>query len=188
MRNKRVVNLILSDRDILETIRIGGISIIPFSKDMLGPCSIDLTLDSKFTIFKAGSLIDPQKKDELQKFVKLIDTHNEGYIITPGEFILGITRERIKLDKEFAATLEGRSSLARIGIVVHAAGLVNPGTGMKKPVPLALEISNRGNSNVLLKPGIKIVQIIFHKLSSPAGVGYDERKKSRYIGQEKPII
>ena len=180
--------MILSDRDILKTIQAGKISVIPFSRDILGPCSIDLTLDSKFTIFRGGGLIDPQRIDKLQKFVKIIDTGEEGYIISPGEFILGITREKIKLDKDFAATLEGRSSLARIGIIVHAAGLVNPGTGMKKPAPLALEISNRGSSNVLLKPGIKIVQIIFHKLSSPAEIGYDERKKSRYTGQENPII
>ncbi len=180
--------LILSDRDILRVMESGKISIIPFSRDMLGPCSIDLTLDSKFTIFKGGGLIDPQKKEELQKFVKIIDAGDEGYIISPGEFILGITREKIRIDKDLAATLEGRSSLARIGIIVHAAGLVNPGTGIIKPAPLALEISNRGNSNVLLKPGIRIVQIIFHKLTSPVEVGYDERKESRYIGQEKPII
>lgn len=166
----------------------GKIKILPFNKDMLGPCSVDLTLDSKFTLFKGGDLINPQRKNKLLKSVKIIDAGREGYVISPGEFILGMTREKISIGKEFAATLEGRSSLARVGIVVHAAGLVNPGTGMRKPASLALEISNRGNSHVILKPGIKVVQIIFHRLTSPAETGYDERKKSRYIGQDKPII
>ena len=180
--------MILSDRDIIKAIEKKEIEIIPFKKEMVGPCSIDLTLDSKFTIFKGGGVIDPQKKGQLHHFIKTIDAGEEGYIIKPGEFILGITRERIRISKRYAATLEGRSSLARIGIIVHAAGLVNPGTGIRKPASLALEISNRGYTHVLLHPGLKIVQIIFHRLTSPAEIGYDERVDSRYIGQEKPII
>ncbi len=180
--------MILSDKDILKAMKKGEIEIIPFNEEKLGPCSVDLTLDSKFTIFRGGGLIDPRNKEDMPKFVKIIDTGEEGYIIKPGEFILGITREKIRIGKGYAATLEGRSSLARIGIIVHAAGLVNPGTGLKKPAPLALEISNRGYTPVLLSPGLEIVQIIFHRLTSPAKIGYDERRNSRYIGQDKPII
>jgi dCTP deaminase len=180
--------MILSDIDILKAIKDREIEINPLNRRNIGPCSIDLTLDSKITIFRGGYIIDPTRHEEPQSYTRTIDTAEEGYIIKPGEFILGMTREKIKIGKGLAATLEGRSSLARIGIIVHAAGLVNPGTGLKKPVPLALEISNRGHTNVLLRPGLKIVQIIFHRLTTPAREGYDERKGSRYIGQEKPTI
>jgi len=179
-------NMILSDTDILNAIDSGDIKIDPFDIKNLGPCSLDLTLDKRLTIFKSVSLIDPSKRDSIEKAVEEINI-DKGYEVAPGEFLLGITRERISISKKYAATLEGLSSLARIGIIVHAAGLVNPGTGVYKPSPLVLEISNRGKSYVLLRPGMRIVQIIFHRLTRESSVGYDERKTSKYVGQEKAI-
>jgi len=179
--------MILSDRDILKAMDSGEIMIKPFNKELLGPCSLDLTLDRRISIFRSVSLIDPFDNMSIKRAVIEVEMGEEGYKVAPGEFILGITRERIKLSKRYAATLEGLSSLARIGIIVHAAGLVNPGTGEFKPAPLVLEISNRGKSYVLLKPGMRIVQIIFHRLSSESSIGYDERASSKFVGQEKAI-
>ncbi|HEW94120.1 dCTP deaminase [Candidatus Geothermarchaeota archaeon] len=179
--------MILSDVDILKAIERGEIKVIPFNRENLGPCSLDLTLDIRITVFRSISLIDPFNKESILKAVNEIEIDDNGYEIAPGEFILGMTKERIMLNRKYAATLEGLSSLARIGIIVHAAGLVNPGTGMIKPSSLVLEISNRGKSYVLLKPGMRIVQIMFHKLSSESSVGYDERKTSKYVGQEKAV-
>ena len=84
--------------------------------------------------------------------------------------------------------MEGRSSVARLGIVVHAAGLVNPGTGLNKPTRLTLEIYCQLNNPVQLIPGMGIIQILFHELTSSAKTGYDERSSSHYIGLEEPKI
>jgi len=96
---------------------------------------------------------------------------------------LAKTNERIAISKDLAATLEGRSSVARKGIVVHAAGLVNPGSGLRDPVPLVLEVFCQNTSPVKLHPGMRIVQIIFHQLTSETTRGYDEREDSRFVGQ-----
>lgn len=178
--------MILSDNDILKALERKEIVVNPFKRENLGPCSLDLTLDDKITIFRSISLINPFDKDSIRRATEEIRIEG-GYEIAPGEFILGMTRERISISKGYAATLEGLSSLARIGIIVHAAGLVNPGTGIIKPAPLVLEISNRGKSYVLLKPGMRIVQIIFHKLTTESSIGYDERKNSKYVGQDRAL-
>jgi len=99
-----------------------------------------------------------------------------------------LARRHIAISAKYAGLLEGRSSVARLGIIVHAAGLVNPGTGLKKPGRLTLEIYCENLSPVMLHPGMGIVQIMFVPLSSPAEIGYDSRKSSRYVGQEEPSI
>ena len=114
--------------------------------------------------------------------------NDEYFIIAPGQFILASTVETISIPKSIAATLEGLSSVARLGITVHAAGLVNAGTGIKSPTTLTLEISCQNSSPVKLYPGMRIVQIIFHRLESEAKTGYDERKSSKYVGQKKQIL
>ena len=179
--------MILSDRDILAEIERGRIVIDPFVREHLGPCSVDLTLSDEFAVFESREIIDPES-NRGKVHLRTVRTEGEKFRIRAGEFVLASTVGRIAVSKEFAATLEGLSSLARVGIVVHAAGLVNPGTGLRQPVPLVLEISNRGNSDVLLTPGMRIVQIMFHRLSSPATVGYDERSSSRFVGQRGPVL
>jgi len=181
--------LILSDVDILRAIERGEIKIIPFKRENLGPCSVDLTLGSKFRTFGRGlETVDPNAVVSTADNTVLIDTRGEPFIIRPGEFVLGITRERIAVSKGYAATLEGKSSIARLGLVVHAAGLVNPGTGMREPSQLVLEIFCQNSIPVKLYPGMKIVQIIFHKLTTPASVGYDEREGSKFVGQKEPVL
>ncbi len=175
--------MILSDVEILDAIKKGKIIINPFRRENVGPCSVDLTLSSKFTLFEEGNVIDLKRLDETAK-MRTIDAGNSAIELKPGQFILAKTIEKIAVSKDIAATLEGRSSVARLGVFVHAAGLVNPGSGLKKPVPMVLEVFSQNNSPVRLYPGMKVVQIIFHKLSTPASQGYDERKTSRFVGQE----
>ena len=174
--------MMLSDVEILEAIRKGKIIIDPFREENVGPCSVDLTLSSKFTLFEEGQLIDSRLGETVK--TQTIDAKGGEIELKPGQFILAKTVEKIAVSKDIAATLEGRSSIARLGVFVHAAGLVNPGSGLTKPVPMVLEVFSQNNSPVKLYPGMKIVQIIFHKLSTPARQGYDERKASRFVGQE----
>lgn len=181
--------MILAREEILKAISEGKILINPFDKESaVGPCSIDLTLSDKFTVFKTGKLFSPLKRDEVKKHSELVITGDEPFTLSPGQFILGQTREKISISKSLAVTLEGRSSVARLGIVVHAAGLVNPGTGLSKPTSLTLEIFCQLNNPVLLIPGMGILQMLFHELTSETSVGYDERETSHYVGLDKPVI
>ena len=180
--------MILSHTELLKAIEIGEIIVDPFSEEAIGPCSIDLSLSDNFTVFKTGKLFSPHNREEVRSHSELIVTNGEPFTLSPGQFVLGQTREKLSISKHLAGTLEGRSSVARLGIVVHAAGLVNPGTGLNKPTRLTLEIFCQLNNPVQLIPGMGIMQIIIHRLSSPVDIGYDERKTSQYIGLEEPII
>ncbi len=173
--------MILSDHEIIEAIKKGEIVIIPFNPDNVGPCSVDLTLADEFVVFKEGLIFDPMDAKSIEGGISIIKTNGQPFILKPGQFVLARTYEKIAISKKYAATLEGRSSIARLGIVVHAAGLVNPGTGLLKPKPLVLEIFCQNSSPVKLYPGMRIVQIIFHRLSSEVKIGYDERKKSVFV-------
>jgi len=172
--------MILSDREIIEAIKKGEIIIDPFSRENVGPCSVDLTLADEFVVFKEGGMIDPANPRTLGENIHVIKTSGKPFILKPKQFVLAMTREKIGVSKNLAATLEGRSSIARLGIVVHAAGLVSPGSGMIHPKPLVLEVFSQNSSEVKLYPGMRIVQVIFHRLSKPAELGYDEHPKSTY--------
>jgi dCTP deaminase len=179
----------MSDEEILQAMENREILIEPFqAEEMLGPCSVDLHLLDEFLVFEVGRVIDPKEDNTRNQVTQLIKTGGKPFIIAPGQFILASTVERITLSKSIAGTLEGRSSIARLGIIVHAAGLVNAGTGLVKPSRLTLEVSCQNSSPVKLYPGMKIVQIIFHRLGGKATVGYDERKSSRFVGQDKPAL
>ena len=167
----------------MKAVEDGLIKIIPFKSENLNPCSVDLTLSSQFTLFKRGKTID-SKSSRLREETRVVDTKDEPFELKPGQFILAKTVEKIAIPKDIAATLQGKSSIARLGIVVLAAGLVNPGSGLFKPVPMVLEVFCQNTSPVKLYPGTKIVQIIFHKLSSTAMKGYDEIQTSRFVGQD----
>jgi dCTP deaminase len=179
----------MSDKEILQAMERGEILIEPFqAEEMLGPCSVDLHLLDEFRVFEVGRVIDPKEDNTNNQVTQLIKTAGKPFIIAPGQFILASTVEKIVLSKSIAATLEGRSSIARLGIIVHAAGLINAGTGLIKPSRLTLEVSCQNSSPIKLYPSMKIVQMIFHRLGEPATIGYDERKSSRFVGQDKPIL
>lgn len=174
--------MMLSDKDILKAIEEGEIEVIPFDEENLGPCSIDLTLSDSFRVFEDGDEVDSRSLAE--ENAHEVKTGGKPFTIQPHQFVLGKTRERIAISKSLSATLEGRSSIARFGLIVHAAGLVNPGTGLKEPVPQILEIFCQNNTSVKLYPGMKIIQMTFHRLDSPSNVGYDEREDSTFVGQK----
>ncbi len=180
--------MMLSDSDILRAMSEGEIRIHPFDREALGPCSIDLTLDSLFTVYYPGAPVDLRAQGPEYQNTELIDTDGEPFTIRPHQFVLGQTRETVTVSNSYAALLEGRSSIARLGIIVHAAGLVNPGTGTRTPGRLTLEIFCENESPVVLYPGMRIVQVMFVRLNSPATSAYDERPQSHYVGQERPII
>ena len=173
---------ILSKNDILKAIADGEITIDPYDPQFVGPCSVDLHLSSKFSLFRTGVIVSPGTHNHTEA----LDTKGEPFFLSPGHFILASTKEKISLGKKYAATLEGRSYVARMGVVVHAAGLVNPGTGVEHPTTLTLEIHS--SMPVNLQPGMGIVQIIFHELTTEASEGYDERKGSKYIGLDEPRV
>ncbi len=173
--------MILSREEILKAIKERELKIEPFSPENVGPCSVDLRLADEFGVFSSNSLIDPLDPESIKRSLKTVKTNGKPFLLKPKQFILATTLEKISLSRNLAATLEGRSSVARLGVVVHAAGLVSPGSGEIYPKPLVLEIFSQNNSPVKLYPGMRIVQIIFHKLSSPTRIGYDERKTSSYI-------
>ena len=180
--------MMLSDVDIEKCLEAGDIGIEPFNPNALGPCSVDLCLDQIFRVYNPGTPVDIRAKQDLDEDTKIVDTGGKPFLILPGQFVLAQTVEKVSLSSAYAALLEGKSSVARLGIIVHAAGLVNPGTGSEKPGKLTLEIYCENLSPVLLYPGMQIVQIMFVPLSSPAKRAYDKRPSSRYVGQDSPDI
>ena len=174
--------MILSDRDILEKIRLGDIRIIPFKEAYVQPSTVDLTLDSKVRIFDNYEIgfIDVRKQDNVSR---LIDVGKEGsFIIHPGEFVLGSSIERISLPRDLACKLEGRSSLGRLGLIIHAtAGYIDPGFSGR----LTLEISNISRLPIKLYAGMRIAQIAFYQMSSKVKTPYGSKKLgSKYQNQK----
>ncbi|MFC2048749.1 dCTP deaminase [Elusimicrobiota bacterium] len=176
----------IPDKTIIKYVEEGIIGLEPFQKNNVGPCSVDLTLASEFRVFKPGIVVDPRNADSINSNTIFIDTKGKPFTLSPNQFILASTVEKLSISKKFVALLEGKSSIARLGVVVHSAGLVNPGTGEENPATLVLEIFCMNNSPVLLYPGMKIIQIMFDELESEASMGYDIRLSSKYVGQEGP--
>ncbi len=181
--------MILSYQDILKAIEEKEITINPFDKSAVGPCSVDLRLGNTFLVFQHGRIFKPSDRHKILKNTEIFRIQeDETFVLSPNQFVLASTLEKISISKRYAATLEGKSSIARLGIVVQAAGLVNPGTGLKNPTTLTLEIAHQANSPVELIPGMSIIQIIYHRLTSETTVGYDDRGKSKYIGLNEPRV
>lgn len=180
--------MILSDKDIKKSLTQGRIKITPKPNlsTQLGPCAIDFHLDKTFKIFNHSKYpyIDPRDQavsTELMKEIKV--KGKEAFIMRPGEFCLATTIESLELSDDLLGRLEGRSSLGRLGIIVHStAARFDPGwTG--KPV---MELGNIGVMPVALYPGMRICSFTFEELSSPVDVNYKTRKSSKYVGQKVP--
>jgi dCTP deaminase len=181
--------MILSDRDILKAIKKGRISIKPAPdfKTQLGSCSVDLRLGGTFRVFEHSKhkYIDPTKKDFSNEITKQIKVkEGDEFIMQPGDFVLAMTLEKVKLADDLMGRLEGRSSLGRLGIVVHStASIFDPGWD-GNPV---LELGNLGRMAVALKVGMRICAMTFEELSSPAKVPYTSKKQAKYKFQESPL-
>lgn len=174
--------MILSDKTIREEIKKGRLVIEPFEKEAVQPSSVDLRLGYEFRIFNSAMLpfIDP--RNHIKDYTDVIKLKkNKFIVIHPGQFILGTTLERFKIPSNLVARLEGRSSLGRLGIMIHStAGYVDPGF---KGI-LVLEISNVGSLPLALYPEMPICQISFAYLTTPAENPYGSRKvRSKYQGQ-----
>ncbi len=153
---------ILTRDEILKEIKKGGIEIDPFSEDMVGPGSVDLTLDNRFRTFKKlhniYDVTDDANFHEITDMVEVAD--NEHFVLMPQETVMGITRERIKLPPYICGWLEGRSRFARLGLMVHiTAGFMQPGINNHQ----VLEIANVSSVPLALHPGTRICQFIFQR-------------------------
>ncbi len=178
--------MLLSDRDILTEVDLGRIGINPWDPAMVQPSSIDVRLDRFFRVFENHRYphIDPaEDQSELTREV-VVEGHDDPFILHPGEFALGSTYEVVSLPDDIAARVEGKSSLGRLGLLTHAtAGFIDPGfTGH-----VTLELANVATLPIKLWPGMKIGQLCFFRLTSPAEHPYgSEKYGSRYQGQRGP--
>src|SRR3954447_387113 len=176
---------VLSDRDIRSSLQSGRVRIDPYDPECLQPSSIDLHLDSDFRVFRNNRYpyIDVRApQPDLTDLVSI--DGDEPFILHPGEFVLGQTLEWVELPDDLVARLEGRSSLGRLGLLIHStAGYVDPGWKGN----LTLELSNVANLPIALYSGMKIGQISFFQMSSAVERPYGSRELgSRYQGQSSP--
>lgn len=177
--------MLLSDRDIRAQIDAGRVQLDPYDAGLVQPASIDVRLDRYFRIFENHryGVIDPAaEQPELTRTVS--PEGDEPFVLHPGEFVLGATYEYVTLPDDIAARLEGKSSLGRLGLLTHStAGFIDPGFEGH----VTLELSNMSNLPVKLYPGMKIGQLCFFQLSSPAEHPYGSAQTgSHYQGQRGP--
>ena len=177
--------MLLSDRDIRSEVESGRVGLDPYEAGMVQPSSIDVRLDRFFRVFENHRYphIDPAaEQPDLTRLVEAPD--GEAFVLHPGEFVLASTFEVVTLPDDVAARLEGKSSLGRLGLLTHStAGFIDPGFSGH----VTLELSNVATLPIMLWPGMKIGQLCFFRLSSPAEHPYGSVKHgSRYQGQRGP--
>lgn len=177
--------MILSDRTIREELAAGRILIDPLGPNAVQPSSVDLRLDHAFLVFRnyTRGLIDV--REDLSDLTELVEVcGDDPFILHPGEFVLGSTLERVVLPTDLVARLEGKSSLGRLGLLIHStAGFVDAGWDGQ----LTLELSNVANLPITLYPGMKIGQISFIRMTTPADVPYGSAAVgSKYQHQRGP--
>lgn len=177
--------MIFSDRTIKESIDSGRITIDPFDPAMVQPSSVDIRCDPNFRVFENHkyALIDP-KAPQADLTTNVLVPDDEPFILHPGEFVLGSTLEIIGLADDIVARLEGKSSLGRLGLLIHStAGFIDP--GFKGQV--TLELSNVANLPIAIYPHMKIGQISFYQMSTAADVPYGSPELgSKYMDQVGP--
>jgi dCTP deaminase len=177
--------MIFSDRSIREAIDTGAIQIDPFEPSYVQPSSVDLRVGDGFRVFvnHRYSQIDPRDpQPDLTQLVTV--SEGEAFMLHPGEFVLGSTLERVKLGNAIVARLEGKSSLGRLGLLIHStAGFIDPGFEGH----ITLELSNVATLPIAIYPGMKIGQISFYTMTTEAEVPYGSPALgSKYQGQSGP--
>lgn len=178
--------MILSGEQIREYVEQDKIRIEPFDEDLVGPSQIDLRLGSKFRIFKEIDLVNPANRESIDKNTELIETDGDPFVLDPGQLVLGVTKERVAIPNDLVASIEGRSSIARMGAFIHiSSGHVNPGSGQEEPFPVTLEVLNMNPSPVKLYPDMRICQLLFYTMDKPVRKGYDEIE-GKYRGKQEP--
>ena len=180
--------MVLSDRDIRKALESGRIGIDPFPDldRQLGSISVDFRLGNTFMVFEHSrfSYIDPRQPQSIGDAMRTIVIEVESpFIMQPGDFALASTMESLELPDDLLGRLEGRSSIARLGITVHStAALFEPGwIGTA-----TMELSNLGRMAVALYPGMRICAFSFEPVSSPVTTPYKLKKDNKYAGQRDP--
>ncbi len=177
--------MILSDKSIREELEGGGIVIDPLDERDIQPSSVDVRVDRYFRVFRNDTTpyIDPKEpQEDLTELVEVED--GKAFILHPGEFVLGSTLERVSLGPDLVGRLEGKSSLGRLGLLIHStAGFVDAGWDGH----LTLELSNVANLPIAIYPGMKIGQLSFVRMTSEAENPYgSSATDSKYKGQKGP--
>jgi len=180
--------MILSDADILDRMEAGDLVVEPLDDPdlQIQPASVDLRLGREFLEFQRTNIscIHPDSEQEISEYVsETVVEDGEEFVLHPGDFVLGTTRERVEIPADLIAHVEGRSSFGRLAVVIHAtAGVVDPGYCGQ----ITLELSNLGTAPVALTPGTRISQLIFTELRTPADRPYGEERGSKYQDQSGP--
>jgi dCTP deaminase len=177
--------MVLSDVTIREELAAGRIVIDPFDPTCIQPSSVDVHVGTQFRVFANSRYPYIDVKREMPDLTELVQVEGgDPFILHPGEFVLGSTLERVALPDDLVARLEGKSSLGRLGLLIHStAGYVDPGWDGY----LTLELSNVANLPITIYPGMKIGQISFFRLTAPAEAPYGSAAtKSKYQGQRGP--
>ncbi len=181
--------MILSDRDIKQALRAGRIVVKPKPdlKVQLGSSSLDLRLGHQFRVFKHRQqpFVDPLNPKTTEGMTEEVHiSRNEPYVIHPNEFVLASTLEWTEWADDLAARVDGRSSLGRLGLVIHStSGHIDAGWRGS----LTLELRNIGMAPILLYPKMRICQLIFEQLSSPAEQPYTKKPNAKYHSQKAAV-
>lgn len=182
--------MIFSDGDILDLLEKGRIIVDPKPDPevQVGPCSLDLRLGNTFSIFKHSRYpwVDVHDSEVIRNLMdQVIIPEREPFIMQPKEFVLAVTFERVEIGDDIVARLEGRSSLGRLGIIVHAtASIIDPGWRGN----IVLELANHGVMPVALYPKMRICSLTFESLSHAAKRPYHMRSSSKYVNQTEPQV
>lgn len=177
--------MLISDRDIRAEIDAKRIVLDPYDPSMVQPSSVDVRMDRFFRLFDNHRYAHIDPSEEQPDLTRLVEVAaDEPFILHPGEFVLSSTYETVTLPDNLAARLEGKSSLGRLGLVTHStAGFIDPGFSGH----ITLELSNVATLPIKLWPGMKIGQLCFFQLSSPAENPYGTGPYlNRYQGQRGP--
>ncbi|MFB6262970.1 MAG: dCTP deaminase [Bradymonadaceae bacterium] len=180
--------MVLSDRDIRRRLEAGDLTVEPIDDPdrQIQPASVDVRLGREFVVYKLPHVacIDTDDPSTAHGYTETVEIDpDEGFTLHPGEFVLGSTQEWVDMPDDLVARVEGRSSIGRLAVVVHAtAGFIDPGFEGR----ITLELSNLGRVAVKLYPGMRISQLVFQTLSSPAQRPYGPDRGSKYQGQSGP--
>jgi dCTP deaminase len=177
--------MVLSDRSIREEIAAGRIGIDPFDDEMVQPCSVDVRIGDAFRVFRNTRYPYIDVKQPMEDLTELVSVgQDEPFILHPGEFVLGVVLERLSLPDDIVATLDGKSSLGRLGLVVHqTAGVIDAGFEGH----ITLEMANMATLPITVYAGMRIAQLSFMTMTTPADHPYGSGALgSKYQGQAEP--
>ena len=177
--------MVLSDRTIRAEIAAGRIVVDPFDPALVQPASVDVRVDRRFRVFRNSRYPYIDVRQPMEELTELVAVEgDEPFILHPGEFVLGQTLERITLPADLVARLEGKSSLGRLGLLIHStAGFVDSGFSGN----LTLELSNVANLPITIYHGMPIGQVSFMRMDGPVEHPYgSDAAGSKYQGQAEP--